>query len=223
MVIVIASTMFVCWMAAYVLMIVKGFQQKTYGMPAPCLFLNLTWEVLLGFVVPPPDVRFQFIAMGWAIIDLVIFVQYCLYGRKTFPLDKRLFYPAVLFGLVAGVTFNLLFAVSLGDHFLRYAALVSQLFMSWRYIEFLLARNSLLGQSLAIATLKGIGTLCAGILNYPGPPYYPHREVWIDSAAVLIVLADLAYIVLVYRYKLKSENEKSEVRFAEAVPLAADG
>jgi hypothetical protein len=203
---VVGGAMFGCWMAAYALMIVKGFRERTYGMPAPCLFLNITWEVTLGVVHPPPDVRIQIFALGWALIDCVILYQYCRYGRRHFPLDQRLFWPTVLFGLVAGCAFNFVFLDCLGDRFLRYGALLSQLFMSYRYIEFLLARGNLLGQSLPIALCKLVGTFCAGILNYPGPPYYPHHEGWVDLCTALIFALDLTYVLLVVRVGRRVAN-----------------
>src|SRR4051812_15308939 len=120
--------LFGCWMAAYFLIVKKGFDEKTYGMPAPCIFLNLTWELMLGFVHPPPDAKTQLFSMGWSLIDLVILAQLCLYGKREFPLDRRLFYPAVLLGLLAGFAIHATFIVHLGDGFLRYGGLFIQMF-----------------------------------------------------------------------------------------------
>ena len=77
--------MFGCWAVAYFLITITGFEEKTYGIPAPSIFLNLTWELTLGFARPPPDHRIQLFSMGWAALDLVILVQFCIYRKRDFP------------------------------------------------------------------------------------------------------------------------------------------
>ena len=77
--------MFGCWAVAYFLITIRGSRRRPMVSPRRASSSNLTWELTLGFVRPPPDHRIQLISMGWAALDLVILVQFCIYRKRDFP------------------------------------------------------------------------------------------------------------------------------------------
>ena len=42
----------VLWTMVYLLIIKRGFADKTYGMPLPALCANLSWEFIFSFIHP---------------------------------------------------------------------------------------------------------------------------------------------------------------------------
>lgn len=160
---------FLLWVAAYVVIIARGFKDHSCGMPLAALAVNLAWEVMWGFVIPdkPP---MGTINKVWAVVDLVIVMQFLAYGRARAPasLPKGSFYPltAVAFGLGLGV-------VVLGSFEFRdwelggaYIAYLDNLMMSALFVGWALYREDVDGQSMWIAITKGLGTVVISIATY---------------------------------------------------------
>ncbi len=40
------------WFAAYLLVIVVGFRERTYAIPLVAVAMNLSWEFIFGFLTP---------------------------------------------------------------------------------------------------------------------------------------------------------------------------
>lgn len=83
-----------CWIIVYIACIVIGFKQQTYCMPLFPLCMNLIWEFCesgtIWNLIWQEDGSFllysQFAVFSiWFILDVVIFITYCMYGRKYFP------------------------------------------------------------------------------------------------------------------------------------------
>jgi len=72
------------WIATYLLIIKRGFQDRTYGMPLAALCANFSWEILFGFIYPDMY-PMNIVNQAWCIMDVLIVYQYLKYGLTDYP------------------------------------------------------------------------------------------------------------------------------------------
>jgi len=180
------------WTLVYILIIRRGFYDKTYGMPIAALCANISWEFIFSFMIPhgPPQ---NYVNVVWFIFDLVIIFQTLRSGRAVFE-PSRLFYPAFLLGLVTSFGVILAITYEFSDRDGKYAAFGQNLMMSVLFIAMLLKRESLSGQSIYIALFKLLGTVLPSILfflRFPG-------SVLLNFLYVAIFVFDAIYLAMLY-------------------------
>src|SRR4029453_9816635 len=71
------------WYVAYVLIIYRGFKDRSYGMPVTALCANVAWEGLGSFVLPVGPVA-RGTNIMWFVTDLVILYTCLRYGADDF-------------------------------------------------------------------------------------------------------------------------------------------
>jgi len=182
------------WTLTYILIIRRGLQDKTYGMPFAALSANIAWEFIFSFVHPAPSPQI-YINIVWFLFDLLIVVEFLWYGRPIFdgtPLS-RFFYSVFALGVITSFFAILALSAQLNDGDGKLAAFSQNFMMSILFITMLIQRNSLQGQSLYIAVFKMLGTLLFSILY---GLLYPDA-VFLLFLYVSIAVFDLLYIVLV--------------------------
>ena len=210
-----------CWTITYVLILRRGFRDGTYGMPLAALAANLSWELI--YAIHPQNRLQGAVNLVWLLLDLGLLAQLIAFGPRELPSWSRAKLLAG-FALAAGVASSLIWTVGvdLGDQNAGiYAAFAQNLLMSLLFLQMLHARRrsspieprtgrvtphprgELRGQSPAIASFKGVGTLLASAAFVWG--------VWADPTVSiaasrslpllygLILLADAAYAVEVWR------------------------
>jgi hypothetical protein len=87
------------WSLTYILIIRRGFKDKTYGMPLAALCANISWEAIFSFIHPlsPPQLYINYI---WFFLDLIIVLQFLNFGKTKFlKFSIRQFYSAFLMAL----------------------------------------------------------------------------------------------------------------------------
>ena len=162
----------VLWTLAYLLMIRRGFLDRTYGMPLVALCANLSWELIFSFVYPH-DLPQRAVNVVWFSFDLVILLQLLLYGSREFAdLSRRAFYAVFALALAASFGAVLSVTLELDDFDGAYSAFGQNLMMSVLFLAMLYARRSLKGQSVSIALLKMGGTALASFAFYFYNPEY---------------------------------------------------
>ena len=185
----------ISWTLVYLLIIVRSYRDKTYGMPYWALAFNFSWELIFSYVLVsnvPPELKLQLLINRiWLAFDLAIFVAYFLYGRKEWParLSPVLFYPYSLLVLVIGYLFVYLISVELEHSQGMYAAFIQNLLMSWLFIAMLARRKSMEGQSIGIAALKMVGTLAPTII-------YGAKSNFVLFLGIGCFVADLIYLLM---------------------------
>lgn len=70
----------ILWATSYVLLTIRAFNDKSYGMPIFALCLNMTWELIYSFIYPPDSFNAVFFALE-AVVDVVLFVATARYGK----------------------------------------------------------------------------------------------------------------------------------------------
>ncbi len=158
----------ISWTLAYLILIRRGFADKTYGMPLFALSLNLSWEFLFAFVFRASDVTVQGVVnIIWCLFDVVIVYTYFRYGRKEFAktADGKWFLPWSFTAFVVSFAVIYFSVVELGvSDGAAYTAFTQNLLMSVLFINLLVSRRDVSGQSIYVALLKWIGTAAPTIL-----------------------------------------------------------
>jgi len=190
------------WALAYVLILRRGFLDRTYGVPLVALCGNLSWEFIFAVVYPSMGIH-AVINGVWLLLDCVIVYQVLRYGpAEDHPLFGRFY---LLFTVTLCTAFGLiLFLIDeLQDFSGIYTGLGNNLLMSVLFSEMLLRRGSARGQSLYIALSKMIGTVLASLSLL----WWPHflESALLQYLAVTVFLFDLIYLMLVY-HQARSEG-----------------
>ncbi len=150
------------WLVAYLLIISRGFRDRTFGMPVTALCANISWEFVFSFLEPfPPALRA--INGLWFTLDLIILYQVLRWGPDDFPnLQKRFFYAVFGVGLVTSFL-TVFFMTRELPYRASYSAFAINLTMSVLFVAMLVRRRSLRGQSIWIGIAKMLGSLCASL------------------------------------------------------------
>ncbi len=196
LVIVLTLISGISWTIVYIDLIHRGFKDKTYGMPLFALAFNIAWEFIFGFLVGEGFSLQKVVNSVWFILDAVIVYTYFKYGRKEFPKTVEKFF--VPWSLVA---FAIAFITIYFTHFefedfwgARYSAFVQNLMMSVLFIDMLVRRNNVNGQSMYIAIFKWLGTLAPTIQMY-----LQTGSTLILVLGIGIFLYDVIYIGMLYQ------------------------
>ncbi|VVB88452.1 Uncharacterised protein [uncultured archaeon] len=191
------------WSITYLLIIRRGFKDKTYGMPLAALCANISWEAIFSFIFPhsPPQLYINYI---WFVIDVVIVLQFLYYGKSEFTrLTNKKFYAMFLLALTTA--FFLVFSITreFNDWQGAYAAFGQNLMMSVLFIVMLFSRDNLRGQSIYIALFKMSGTGISSLAFYLYQPI--SQGVLLPFLFVSIFIYDFIYVILVYQ-KYRESN-----------------
>lgn len=194
----------ISWTVVYLLLIVRSYRDKTYGMPYWALAFNFSWELIFSFVLvsEDPELKVQLLINRiWLIFDFFILIAYFIYGRKQWPshLPRPLFYPYSVIVLLTSYLFVYLLSVELDHSRGMYAAFIQNLMMSWLFILMLIRRNTLEGQSIGIAAFKLVGTLAPTII-------YGTKSAFVLFLGMGCFVADLIYLLMLLdlRRKMKA-------------------
>ncbi|MBL8604885.1 MAG: hypothetical protein JNK72_23355 [Myxococcales bacterium] len=167
---VIAAIMYLAWTAAYFFIIVKGFRDKSYGVPWASLMLNIVWEALFSFELT--DARLHpFFLWGnrlWLVFDVAIVYQFFRYGREAQP--HKVVREYFLVFALASLVFSAVGLYTFIFYFEDRKGVVSSMFMNLSmgvlYIFMHLQRPDDRGMSAPAAWLKMIGTAAGSVFLY---------------------------------------------------------
>lgn len=184
-----------CWTVTYVLVIRRGFLDRTFGIPIVALCANVSWEFI--FSVIRPQEGFQTIGYGlWLVFDLVILYTVLRFGPREFDYVSRpVFYAGLAGTLVLTYLGVDLVSRELDNGNPILVGFVQNVMMSGLFLGMLASRKGLRGQSVPIAAWKLIGTIFASL------GYWRYGE---DAQSALFVyfyianaVLDVAYLVAV--------------------------
>jgi hypothetical protein len=199
-VLVVGAVVFnLLWLTLYALVIRRGFLEKTFGIPAVALVVNLTWDVIGTVVLPSPMPQLAFNVI-YIVLDLIIIYQVARFWRSDFANVPPLqFYGFAIFTLIFSFALMYSFIVEFNDLLADHAAWIDTFINSALFIAMFYRRPDLLGQSLYIGLCKLIGTgaMMLGLTISP----WPGTENWITLPVLYvgIFILDLAYVLLVYQ------------------------
>jgi hypothetical protein len=197
------------WTIVYVESIRVGFRDKTYAMPIAALALNFAWESTYAVYDLTTSVSIQaFVNLTWALADLAIVYSFFKFGRRELAsfVTRRMFAAWGLLAFGAAYEVQWLFFAKFGAHDgARYAAFLQNALMSGLFVQMILARRGLRGQTLTIAVAKWLGTLAPTILIG-----VIQGSRFILSLGILCSVFDLLYIGLVLWFQTHPDGLASD-------------
>jgi len=199
------------WSLTYILIIRRGFKDKTYGMPLVALCANISWEAIFSFLHPhsSPQLYINYI---WFLLDVIIVLQFLKFGKTEFlKFSIRQFYSAFLMALTTAFFLVLFITYEFNDFKGAYSAFGQNLMMSILFITMLLSRNDLRGQSIYIALFKMFGTGISSLAFYLYQPVAQGSFV-LPFLFVSIFIFDAIYLGIIYQ-KCKEYNIPIWTRF----------
>lgn len=173
------------WVLAYILIFLKGFKDKTYGIPAPAIVMNVTWEFIFLFIYRPdqPFVRIE--RWLWLVFDLPNVYLLLRYGREsqTIPEFRKYFSAIVVLAFALGFFGHITFHQRYDDPGGADAAYIINYLMSVLFVYLYFARRQatglkVTGLSYGGAWAKLLGTLLIDLANvmtwigHPGTHYF---------------------------------------------------
>lgn len=199
------------WSLTYILIIRRGFKDKTYGIPLAALCANISWEAIFSFVHPHPFPQL-YINYIWVFLDVIIILQFLKFGKSEFKkFSIRQFYLTFLMALITAFFLVLFITYEINDFIGVYAAFGQNLMMSILFITMLLIRNDLRGQSIYIALFKMLGTGISSLAFYLYIPISQGSFI-LPFLFVSIFVYDLIYLALIYQ-KYREYNIPIWIRF----------
>ncbi len=203
---ILAAVIGISWSASYILIIRRGFADRSYGMPIVAAGCNVSWEFIFTFIHPLPWPQ-PIISGIWFILDVGIVATIVWYGPAEFSrIPRRIFYPGLAGIIIAAYLATLLVADDLDMARASLAAFASNLLMSGLFLSMLqsrwtsraLGKDPLRGQSLSIAWTKLNGSACAALATYlyVFKPY--STSLLLPFLFVTVFVVDLAYIISLY-------------------------
>ncbi len=186
------------WSATYILIIRRGFKDRTFSMPFAALCANISWEAIFAFVTPhsPPQLYINYV---WFSLDAVIVYQFLKFGRSEFScLSTKLLYGTFGLGLTTAFLMILLINSEFSDSSGAYSAFGQNLMMSVLFIMMLISRKDVRGQSTYIALCKMLGTGISSLAFYMYKPIAQESGL-LQFLFVMIFVYDVIYLVMIHR------------------------
>ena len=200
------------WLAAYILIIRKGFKDRTYGIPMLCIALNFTWEFIYAVDFPIPITFIAILRWAWLIADCVIVYQLFRYGREnqTIPFFRLYFFPISIAMFISAYIGQLAFHYSFADPWGIRNAYMINLVMSMLFISLYFDRPDGRGLSLGAGWLKMLGT---GILS--AGSLISIKDHWLEQSFMIylyvsIFVFDVAYIVLLSTQQIRAARKPED-------------
>lgn len=151
------------WLLTYIGIIWRGFKDSSLGMPLVALSANIAWEFIFAFIYIPQRQLLHYNSIAWFFFDIPIVLQCFLYGaydtHSQFMKKNFWFIFTAAIGICFVILFN--FIPELKDARGVYSGFGQNLMMSILFVDMLLRRDDILGQSIYIAIGKGFGTFFA--------------------------------------------------------------
>jgi hypothetical protein len=204
---------FLFWLVAYVLIIWRGFQDKTFGMPIAALCANIAWEILFSNYYVPDYRLVRFGNALWVLFDIAILIAAWKYGPDDFaqPLMKRFLRPLIVVGIFLSAFLAIPFVEVYQDRQGYLLGWIAAFMMSILFVAMLLRRDSLRGQSFYI----GLAMLLGNFSAFLWVKHYPHQvlDPIVNLTFMLATgLFNVIYIILIWE-KCRSEGVNPLKRF----------
>lgn len=196
--VLIVANFNILWTALYIMVIRRGFLDKTFGIPVAALMLNSSWD-FINFAIDPMPVPQNLIVLFYFSLQLVIYYQVLRYWRREFPnVSAWQFYSLFVIGLIFSVLLLRTASLDFGETPTWRSGFADTFINSALFIAMFYHRSDLRGQSLYIglAKLLGSGPFGLGLFLHPWPGF--------EGSALLpllylgIFILDLYYVILVY-------------------------
>ncbi|NQY73922.1 MAG: hypothetical protein HRT90_04075 [Candidatus Margulisbacteria bacterium] len=192
----------VCWTVAEILMIKIGFQESVTTVPFIALCAGFAWKIHFTFYKPQQMPQW-IINIVWLGLELVLIYQFLTFSSDIWigaliPGMGQMMIHLCLFAITSGICFLLISAMSQEFEDTEkgaYSAFSINLLMSVLFINLLLTRGSVAGQSIYILGFMMLGTLIPAYCFYRGYP----KSKFLNTLYLTTFLVDIIYATLLIK------------------------
>ena len=158
------------WGIAYVLIVRRGFIDKTFGYPFIAICVDIAWVTTFTLIYPQSPFMLLFV-----IVDLIFLYQLLKFRTSDLTnLSKGQYYTAIILAIVTSFALIIAFSIEFNDVHGVYSSFVDTLLTSILFIVLILRRDNVKGQSIYIAISKMLGTFIGRYrLQFLHLPRYP--------------------------------------------------
>jgi hypothetical protein len=190
----------VLWVLAYILMIRKGFQDQTYGLPLLAITLNFTWEFIYVFIYPPVNRTVLWLRIAWLVFDVFNVWLLVRYGKaiQSVPEIRQHFYSVLLFTFALCYVGHLVLHHRLADHSGEESAYSINFIMSVLFVFMYFNRRDLKGLSYGAAWAKMLGTGIMALATFIAFLHQGGTHYFLEYLFACIFLFDVLYIYLLH-------------------------
>jgi hypothetical protein len=177
----------VFWGIAYVLVVRRGFIDKTFGYPFIAICVDIAWTFTFTLIFPQSPFMILFV-----VIDLLFLYQLIKFRTSDLHrLSKNQYYAAVILAMLTSFALIIAFSIEFDDVNGVYTSFADTLLTSILFVVLIMRRGSVKGQSIYIAISKMLGTLSAVIAYnfFAAPPQSPRLLIHILHQVLDIPLA----------------------------------
>ncbi len=187
------------WLIAYVLMIRKGFQDSTYGIPLLAIMLNFTWEIIYTTIYPPSARGEWWMRLIWLLADVPNVWLLVRFGKASqkIPYIRAHYYVALVATFVLCFVGHLCYRDAGAYMGGTQSAYIINYVMNVLFVFLYFDRPDAKGLSYGGAWTKMLGTACISLANvplWPQDPRAPRFFLYYLFAACF--LFDVFYIFL---------------------------
>jgi paspaline synthase len=153
--IVTSVSMCVCWVASYIGMVYKSFQDRTYCMPLMPLCCDLAFEFIFSVISPPKeDPILQYVFASWLACSVVVVfatMKFAPNEWKHAPLIQQNIFWIFTISIISWMAVHLALVAQFGpDDGVAWSACLCQLLLSASCLCQLIVQGSSRGASLFI-------------------------------------------------------------------------
>lgn len=186
---------FFSWLGAYLLALCRGYIDKTYAIPLPAIMANVVWELIYGTVFRNQSPCGPYLPVLWLAVDVIILAQALWYWRREFSATSKLAF-SFIFASGMITCFGILYYAQVeGVHYIA-SAFPQDLMMAILFIQMLIVRNDVRGQSMYIGLLQMLGN--ASIIWVAADPITELSK--LNAVTFIAILFfNFLYLVLLHR------------------------
>jgi hypothetical protein len=201
------------WVVAYILMIIRGFQDQTYGLPLVAIMLNFTWEFIYVFIYPPDNKVVLWLRILWLVVDVVNVWLLVRYGKavQSIPQIRDHFYSVLVWTFAFCYVGHLVLHHRLGGTADDESAYSINFIMSILFVFLFFNRPKQSGLSYGAAWAKMLGT---GIMSLAALLAFMQHGVthyFLEYLFVGVFIFDVLYIYMLH---------KARAQATQVVPIA---
>jgi len=188
------------WVLAYILMIRKGFQDHTYGLPLLAILLNFAWEFIYVFIYPPDNRIVLWLRIAWLVVDIFNVWLLVRYGQavQSVPEIRQHFYSVLVCTFALCYVGHLVLHHRLADQGGDESAYSINFIMSVLFVFMYFNRRDLKGLSYGAAWVKMLGTGIMSLATYLAFLHQGGTHYLMEYLFATIFLFDVIYIYLLH-------------------------
>ena len=189
------------WTLAYILMIRRGFRDRTYALPLLAILLNFSWEFIYVVIYRPDNRTVLWLRIIWLVVDVFNVWLLLRYGKaiQSVPEIKQHFYSVVVCTFALCYLGHLALHERFSDHPASDSAYSINFIMSVLFVFMYFNRRDLSGLSYGAAWAKMLGTGIMSLATVIGFLKEGGTHFFLEYLFACIFLFDVIYIYMLHK------------------------